>query len=129
VVAVAADKSSYNVIVHGGSSNDDYLNFSDTYILSLPSFQWVKIDDGETNMERADHTCHLSKNKMIVIGGRNADQSNPSVKPPAKNGDCEPTSFINIFDVNTLKWETGWDLDARDDFKVPAPVVEIIGGE
>ncbi|RPB07139.1 hypothetical protein P167DRAFT_609657 [Morchella conica CCBAS932] len=129
VVAVAADKSSYNLIVHGGASNDDNRAFSDTYVLTLPSFQWIKIDDGAKNMERADHTCHLSKNKMIVIGGRGADQSNPQIDPLPKNGECEPTSFINIFDVNTLKWETNWDLEAREDFKVPTPVAEVIGGD
>lgn len=129
VVAVAADQSSYNLILHGGSSNEEYLNFADTYILSLPSFQWIKIDDGVKGMERQDHTCHLSQNKMIVIGGKNVDQENPKVNPLPKNGNCEPTSFINIFDVNTLKWETKWDPAARAQFKVPAPVVEVIGGD
>lgn len=76
-VAVASDNSSYNIIIHGGVGMNNIEAFSDTYMLSLPSFEFFKLDKGEGTSPRAEHTCHLRKNKLFIVGGHGIDQKNP----------------------------------------------------
>jgi len=63
-VVTAADKSSYNIYVHGGFSNgtiDDGL-----WILTLPSFHWIRSDIGMGNT-RAGHTCTKVRETFMAV--------------------------------------------------------------
>lgn len=78
LVAVAGDNSSFNIIIHGGMSANNDIAFSDTHMLFLPSFEFFEFDKGVDVVHRFEHTCHLRKNKLFVIGGRDVDQQNPA---------------------------------------------------
>lgn len=47
-------------------------------MLFLPSFEFFEFDKGVDVVHRFEHTCHLRKNKLFVIGGRDVDQQNPA---------------------------------------------------
>lgn len=127
-VAVASDKSSYSVFIHGGRSMSGREAFSDTFVLSLPSFEFFEIDKGADQVHRFDHTCHLLKNKLFVLGGRDVDQEMPTWRG-WQNGACDPGGFVNIFDVNNLVWDTEYDPKAGVDYLVDKRIYRVIGGK
>jgi hypothetical protein len=73
VVSSAKDNSSHNIWVYGGrdpTTDNGTTYFDDTYVLSLPSFTWIKMHQG--TKPRWGHTCHLAGgNQMITVGGHN----------------------------------------------------------
>jgi hypothetical protein len=73
IITSASDNSSHNIWVYGGrdpNSINGPAFFDETYVLSLPSFHWIKIHQG--NKPRWGHTCHLAGgNQMITVGGHN----------------------------------------------------------
>ncbi|CUS11658.1 unnamed protein product [Tuber aestivum] len=117
-VASAPDNSSYNIFVHGGTDGSP-TSYSDTYVLSLPSFEWIKADSGSDTQSRLGHNCHMTtRHKILIIGGRGRDQEIPI----AGNwgwGACDKYSMINVFDTNTMSWQDFWDPnDGSTKFKV-----------
>lgn len=127
-VAVAGDNSSFNIIIHGGMSANDGIAFSDTYMLSLPSFEFFELDKGVDVVHRFEHTCHLRKNKLFVIGGRGADQGNLGWGGWLP-GACDPNGLINIFDINTLQWDSRYDPTDGKDYLVHKSIYDVIGGK
>lgn len=127
-VAVASDNSSYNIIIHGGMSMNNLEGFSDTYMLSLPSFEFFELDKGKSNSHRVEHTCHLRKNKLFIIGGRDMSQEDPKWGGWT-TGSCDPQGLINILDINTLQWDSTYDpIDAKD-YLVHKSIYDVIGGK
>lgn len=147
VVAAAADGTSYNVYMYGGQNLLPYraqTQYNDMWILSLPSFRWIKVDIPEDEMNppaRAGHTCNVWDGQMIVVGGY--------VGPDLS---CDSPG-VYVFDMSELKWETkftartgGNDQDQHASqrqqsedtnqiglsgsygYRVPAPVRSVIGG-
>lgn len=112
--------------MHGGASPNGDDGFSDTYVLSLPSFQWFRVDD-TNKVDRYGVTCHLVKNKMIMIGGRGVDQPDPRLNVTMLPGACDPNGIVNIFDVNTLKWDPNFKVSKLDDFKVNEKITGGVG--
>jgi Kelch motif protein len=55
VVAAAADNSSYNIYIYGGYDgvNATYTTSDDVYVLSIPSFTWVKVYSGTSTHGRS----------------------------------------------------------------------------
>ncbi|RPA89969.1 hypothetical protein L873DRAFT_1849039 [Choiromyces venosus 120613-1] len=101
------DNSSHNIFVHCGTDGSR-VAYSDTYVLSLPSFEWIKVNSGAETQSHSGHNCHMTtKHKMLVVGGRGADQEIPT-KPSWDNSACDKYALLNIFDVNTLEWQNSW---------------------
>lgn len=74
VIAAAQDGSSYNIYMFGGQNLIPFGNqtqYSDMWILSLPSFTWIKVDqDGQSvPPARAGHTCNVWDGQMVMVGG------------------------------------------------------------
>lgn len=72
--AVAApDSSSYNIYIYGGKGfGENLTGFDDVYVLSIPSFKWIKLYPPLNTVGRPhyDLTCSIVRNgQMIVIGG------------------------------------------------------------
>ncbi|KAI9787053.1 MAG: hypothetical protein M1816_007724 [Peltula sp. TS41687] len=98
VVAAAADGSSYNVHMYGGQNLIPYgqqKQYDDVWILTIPSFTWIKVDTkGQSNPPaRAGHTCSIWDGQMIVVGGYVGQ-------------DLTCDTGVYVFDLSTLKWET-----------------------
>lgn len=134
VVIPSQDMTSWNIFLHGGgslgSSTGDV--YGDTWVLSLPSFQWVVVDQGGD--KKFEHTCHVIKgNKMLVIGGR--DKLQDEAGNPAKNFSangagwtCLRQGIFSSMNLNTFEWENGLPL-RNAAYEVNNRITVLIGGK
>ncbi|KAF2464857.1 uncharacterized protein BDR25DRAFT_241162, partial [Lindgomyces ingoldianus] len=73
--AWANDRSSYNIYFFGGASVKEGVGFGDVYVLSLPSFRWIKFwprpeDNVGQTFPHHSLTCDVIENsQMIIMGG------------------------------------------------------------
>lgn len=121
-VAASKDGTSFNIYVYGGydgawaNSNP----FDDVWVLSLPSFTWVKVYDGSTTIAhgRQDHQCVSPyPNQMMAIGGTGS-YGGPLTSPAG----------IDVFDMNKLVWTGTYDPLNWSDYKVPKVISDVVGG-
>jgi hypothetical protein len=82
VVAAAPDGSSFNIYLYGGQDLVPYgsqIQYSDMWILTIPSFTWIQVDmTGQSQPPaRAGHTCNISPVTA---------QESTSSTPPLSNG-------------------------------------------
>ncbi|CAI4211520.1 unnamed protein product [Parascedosporium putredinis] len=77
-VAWPEDRSSYNIYLYGGAGMaPSTAGFDDVYVLSLPSFTWIKLypndTDSDTTGDYPHHSLscnmHLDGAQMLIIGG------------------------------------------------------------
>ncbi|ETI28220.1 hypothetical protein G647_00669 [Cladophialophora carrionii CBS 160.54] len=117
VAAPSQDNSSTSIYLYGGTSNGTI--FDDIYVLSLPSFTWVKVFTGQD--ARWSVTCHfIPPRQMITVGG-GGKSSNIS-------SDCDwEQKSLAVLDLSTIKWGSVYDA-AAPAFEVPEAVVKVIGG-
>ena len=76
VTAAAPDGSSTQIYMFGGQNlipAGNQTQYDDMWILSIPSFNWIKVDQDESKSSkppaRAGHSCHIWDAQMIVVGG------------------------------------------------------------
>ncbi|CAG8956010.1 hypothetical protein HYFRA_00008866 [Hymenoscyphus fraxineus] len=96
-VVMAPDGSSVNVYLYGGQNLipfGEQIQYDDVWILSIPSFTWLKVDTtGQSNPPaRAGHTCAMWDGQMVVIGGY-----------VGKDISCDSPG-IYVFNASSLKW-------------------------
>lgn len=124
VVQPAADGSSYNLYMFGGSwADDERSSYNDMWILSLPSFKWFKVDyptqaPWQIAGGRTSHTCQIIGNRQMAIigGGRSAEA----------HDQCRNTSLF-VFDMSTLSWRNGFD-STQEIYTLPTLITDVIGG-
>ncbi|KAK8079591.1 Kelch repeat-containing protein [Apiospora hydei] len=126
VVAVAQDYSSYNIYYYGGYDglHEDSDFNDDVWILSLPSFMWMKIASGKTDHARTAHKCVTPyPDQMMVIGGY----------PSLKGGNTVPclkdNQMIQLFNLTEGKWMNSYDPASYHDYGVPEMIHLMIGGD
>ncbi|KAM5431246.1 hypothetical protein MferCBS31731_007920 [Microsporum ferrugineum] len=120
VVAEAADRSSFNIYIYGGYNGTERIvrPYDDIYILSIPSFTWTKVYNGESNMGRRAHKCVKPyPDQMFVIGGQ---YSSPTA--------CLQGPFIRVFSLNDLKFKDKYDPREWNEYVVPEVITKKIGG-
>ncbi|KAJ9282659.1 hypothetical protein DTO021C3_9277 [Paecilomyces variotii] len=116
VAMEAPDKSSHNIYLYGGRNGDQ--TFDQIYILSLPSFTWTKIFQG--NSPRYGHTCNMvGARQMITIGGANDSDL-------LRGCDWE-TKGVAIYDLTALTWGSVYNAFAPK-YQVPSLLYQVIGG-
>lgn len=121
VLASAADGSSHNIYIYGGYDGLDLsANPSDdVYILSLPSFKWVKAYNGTNTHSRSGHRCiKVYPDQMLAVGGQHVDPTH-----------CLEGGVIVNFNLNTLSFEDKYDPTIWSEYKVPDVVTKQIGGK
>ncbi|RDL42076.1 Uncharacterized protein BP5553_02055 [Venustampulla echinocandica] len=148
VVAAASDGSSFNIYLYGGQNLIPFgsqIQYSDMWILTIPSFMWIQVDlEGQSQPPaRAGHTCTMRDGQMVVVGGY-----------VGKDISCDSPG-VYVFNCSSLEWTDGFmalayspespsspsglgsaSSDKQDSFiyrgsygyQVPAPVQSIIGG-
>ncbi|KAJ5318728.1 hypothetical protein N7476_005148 [Penicillium atrosanguineum] len=119
-LASASDGSSHNIYIYGGynGQNSSATPFDDVYILSLPSFIWIKAYTGSSRHGRSGHQCFgVLPNQMLVVGGLHKD---PSI--------CLDGGIIQTFSLNDLEFQTQYSPDAVEEYLVPNVVRKQIGG-
>jgi Kelch motif len=117
VSAPAQDNSSANIYLYGGRSNGTI--FDDVYVLSLPSFTWVRVFLGQD--ARWSVTCHfIPPRQMITVGGGG--------KYTNITSDCDwEVKSLAVLDLSTIGWGSVFDANAPN-YEVPSAVVAVIGG-
>ncbi|TDZ35534.1 Kelch repeat-containing protein [Colletotrichum spinosum] len=124
VLATAQDRSSFNIYYYGGYSGLDAASgFSDAvWVLSLPSFQWVRVNEGRELHARAGHQCVMPyPDQMMVIGGYAATAGGGN--PP-----CLDKGLFRMFNVSSAQWQDGYDPTKWSNYTVPTAVQSKIGG-
>ncbi|KAI2465889.1 hypothetical protein F4781DRAFT_374879 [Annulohypoxylon bovei var. microspora] len=135
VIYSASDASSFNIYMYGGQDLLPYGNqtgYTDIWILTIPSFTWVKVDTSTSTQPpaRAGHQCAARDGQMIVIGGYVGTEIA-----------CDSPGIYS-FDASNLKWKSSFDAadhpaDAHSDnsvlagsygYKVPDVVQSVVGG-
>jgi hypothetical protein len=124
VLASADDGSSHNIYWYGGFDGlDPKEPFSDdVWVLSIPSFMWVKVYSGTQTHGRAGHKCTKPyPDQMFVIGG----YSSLSGYVPT----CVEGGIIQIFNLSSTEWLISYDPRVWNNYTVPTTIHQMIGGK
>ncbi|KAH7252247.1 hypothetical protein BKA59DRAFT_525623 [Fusarium tricinctum] len=122
------DQSSYNIYLYGGAGEEEgSVGFDDIYILTLPSFTWIKMyPDGNGIGDYPHHsfTCNVvNEAQMLIHGG---------FFP--LNDDCDVPDQWGLHDMSLgrqNKDKAPWMLYDPDltKYAVPTDVISVIGGK
>ena len=144
VAASAPDGSSTNVYMFGGQNlipAGNQTQYSDMWILTIPSFTWIKVDTSNQSVPpgRTGHTCNIYDGQIVVVGGYTG---------PVSNGlGCDNGFYV--FDATKLAWVNNFNAitgsnpqnqqsaQAKDavalsgsyGYQVPIAVQAVIGGK
>ncbi|KAL8829926.1 MAG: hypothetical protein Q9170_005969 [Blastenia crenularia] len=140
VAASAPDGSSTNVYVYGGQNLLPYgqqTQYDEMWILTVPSFTWVKVDttDQAVPPARVGASCSIWDGQIVVVGG----YTGPDLS-------CDNGFYV--FSATDLKWQNNFNalsggntqnqqtsqdkdltgLSGSYGYEVPAAVQSVIGG-
>lgn len=91
--------------MYGGYSNgSSNLDYSDVWVLSIPSFQWHKA--GHPSSGRSAHSCSVAgRRQMVIVGGLGPDGLN------RVEGDSWPLG-LGVFDLTEMEFKDRYNTDA-----------------
>jgi hypothetical protein len=131
VVSAAPDDSSFNIVIYGGWNLYEGRAFDDVWVLSIPSFTWIQINDtGNTEAQlpgvtgRRAMQCEVYNDRqMLVVGG------DVRIGNTQANGLTCNVSYpsIRVLDTTTFEWQTEFSPDAEP-YGVPSAVYNVLGG-
>ncbi|KAI9706253.1 MAG: hypothetical protein M1820_004828 [Bogoriella megaspora] len=120
------DRSSYNIYLYGGQGHEKGdVAFDDVYILTLPSFQWIKWYPTTPGPGRPhyDLTCNVvDGSQMLIIGGTFP-----------LDDDCDSPNVYGTHNLNMGQngpQNSTWDLFYPNitKYSVPPAIVSAVGG-
>ncbi|PYH98088.1 kelch repeat protein [Aspergillus ellipticus CBS 707.79] len=127
IVVAAEDRSSFFIYMFGGMGETTAKSDGDVYVLSLPSFVWIRVNEG--NSVREKHTCNLlGKHTMVVVGGTIPTDSSEYEPKPAS---CDSGAFENgiaIFDLRDHTWLTDYNAKDQGNYTLNSVITDVIGG-
>ncbi|KAH6672320.1 hypothetical protein B0J14DRAFT_618002 [Halenospora varia] len=120
--AWSPDRSSYNIYLYGGLGFDENgPGFDDIYILSLPTFTWIKFFDGSTDgVPHHSLTCNVIGGQMLVIGG-----TFPLGKPSCDTPEAWGTHNVDMGKQSGSQWQR---YQTNLSYVVPPEVIAVVGG-
>lgn len=126
-VASAPDNSSHNIYMYGGEAPTAIPNaYSDMWILSVPSFRWMRVN---VNSEaRKSVTCTtVGQRYMMTYGGIKGGWGEEGDKDQ-----CDDENFgVRLFDMSNLAWTSQYEgppAAGKTAYTVPKLVYDAIGG-
>ncbi|KAI9721738.1 MAG: hypothetical protein M1812_002073 [Candelaria pacifica] len=135
-VSAAPDDSSFQIHMYGGTHLSGNVTYQDLYILTIPSFRWIKkTNAGDQGGAKGAQTatavnyygmqCAMYKDRqMIILGGFFDD---PVTK--WNNKVCNSSyPVVKVLDVTNLQWVSQFD-PSLDPYSVPHTVFDVIGGD
>ncbi|EGE84518.2 kelch repeat protein, variant [Blastomyces dermatitidis ER-3] len=129
-VSSAPDDSSFQVHMYGGRSRtwENATSYNDLYVLTLPSFRWIRAPTTGLEPWKADgvgrdsHKCVSWKDgEMVVIGGTTRKDDKQ------QKGCSRNYPPIRVLDTSTFQWQKQFDRDTK--YTVPQIVSDVIGGD
>ncbi|KAL8824189.1 MAG: hypothetical protein Q9191_005232 [Dirinaria sp. TL-2023a] len=131
VLVSAPDQSSHSIYVYAGWGGTFEGSDGDVYVLSIPSFQWIRVNN--ENHQRSRHHCSLiGNNTMLVVGGIAPFNDFPI--PTWTSSGCDQNNSIfaqgvGIFSLNNHSWTTAWDPEVgAEPYLVHPSISKVIGG-
>ena len=126
------------VTMYGGNPTAPGEFLDDVWVLSVPAFRWISIND-TNNQERISdgsvagrhsHTCTMWRDsQMIVLGGIYARPAATAVGSDRHLSVCDTIySPLRLLDTSTYSWQSEYS-PSGDPYSVPAVVSDIIGGK
>ncbi|KAF1839262.1 hypothetical protein BDW02DRAFT_585319 [Decorospora gaudefroyi] len=123
------DQSSFNIYLYGGYGFGEAQAFDDVYILSLPSFTWIKafpLDGSDSSPSLVGHGgCSanaINHTQMLVIGGWFPLYD----KCDAPEGQGQHNMVLGYNGREKKLWDK-YD-PGLDTYVVPSPIIAAIGG-
>ncbi|KAL4779669.1 hypothetical protein BJX76DRAFT_340214 [Aspergillus varians] len=120
VYASASDGSSHNIYIYGGYDglSPQHRPSDDVYVLSLPSFKWIHLYSGDSRTYgRKQHKCVKPyPDKMLVLGG-------------VAVGSRACVDMVRVFNLNTGRFQEGYNPTDWSEYQVPDLVTGSIGGD
>lgn len=119
--------------MYGGYDPIRNIMYDDVWVISLPSFKWVKLDSGGPS-PRFGHSCHWAgTSHMISIGGSldaamYGVETTSQIPTNLEMMKCDPIEGVKIFDLSAGTWGTLSPGPQSPEYRVPAQVVAVIGG-
>ena len=129
VVVSAPDQSSHSIYVFGGWGNSFGGSDGNVYVLSIPSFRWIRVN--QDSNRRFRHHCGLVGNHtMLVVGG--IQPNGEDSQPPDSTG-CDTTAMfsqgLGMFSLNNHTWVTNYDpSQGAAAYQVHPSITNVIGG-
>ncbi|KAI0479006.1 hypothetical protein GGR56DRAFT_690162 [Xylariaceae sp. FL0804] len=124
VVACAQDYSSYNIYYYGGYDGiHETQDFNDdVWVLSLPSFMWMKVSSGNSIHARAGQQCVKPyPDQMITVGGYTAKTGEAT--------QCLSDGLLTVFNLTAAEWMDSYDPNVWSEYGVPEMIHLMIGGD
>jgi hypothetical protein len=122
----ASDQSSYNIYLYGGAGfAENATGFDDVYILTLPSFTWIKWYPEVPGPGNPHHslTCNVIDNaQMLIIGG---------TFPATDACDAPDVWGTHNLDLGQNNPEHAkWNLfnPSLTSYNVPSEIISVVGG-
>ena len=123
--------------MYGGSPYNTR-SLDDVWVLSVPSFRWILVNDTDNHERMSDgpeagrngHTCVIWRDsQLIVLGGIYARPAATKAGSDRNVSVCDTTySPIRLLDTSTYAWKSAYSPDLGA-YKVPSVVSDVIGGE
>jgi hypothetical protein len=117
VVASSADGSHHEIYVYGGWDSNGGKPNGEVWILTVPSFTWIRADSpGRAGDPRQGHVCFSPyADQMIVVGGTGAYEA-----PPNTN------NTVDVYNLNELNWTGTYNPTVYQDYKPHQTVLDVI---
>lgn len=134
VVSAAPDDSSFQITIHGGWDQLNSRAFNDVYVLSIPSFRWIKVQDsnnpdlkGPDQTGRARHKCDIWNETSMLVSGGDVTVALGGGYTNLLTNTCN-TAYppIKVLDTSTYIWQT--EFNPSSTYSVPVVVSAVIGG-
>ncbi|KAI8944594.1 hypothetical protein F4801DRAFT_585271 [Xylaria longipes] len=132
-VSSAPDDSSFQITIHGGWDQLNRRAFNDVYVLSVPSFRWIKVEDtnnpdlrGSDQPGRNRHKCDMwNETSMFVMGGEITLGVGDTYLLAQTCNQAYPP--VKVLDTSTYTWQT--EFNPKLTYSVPGVVSGVIGGD
>ncbi|KAI9054094.1 hypothetical protein LZ554_001265 [Drepanopeziza brunnea f. sp. 'monogermtubi'] len=118
----APDQSSYNIYLYGGMGfGKNTSGFDDLYILSMPTFTWIKWWTGsDGGVPHHSLSCNIVGGQMLIIGG---------TFPLSDKCDSPTTWGTHNVDLGKVSGRQWNDYNANlSSYVVPPEVIAVVGG-
>ena len=125
----APDQSSHSIYIFGGWGNSFGGSDGNVYVLSIPSFRWIRVN--QDSNRRLRHHCNLIGNHtMLAVGGIQPNGQDPQ---PQDSTGCDTTAMftqgLGMFSLNSHTWVTNYaPSQGAAAYQVHPKIMNIIGG-